>query len=73
MKLADGDPVDVLIIATSGRFTNDAVSWIEKHNHARERPYIEMWAESHLESLLAQRPYLIAGFDLRRGPTEADG
>lgn len=60
------DPiVDVLIFATSGRFTADAVTWIEKHNHQRGTPRIEMWAESHLERLLAARPGIIAEFGLR--------
>lgn len=65
IKLWDNPPVDVLIIATSGRFTMDAVSWIEKHNSSREHPAIEQWPESHLESLLAQRPNLVAEFNLR--------
>lgn len=61
-----GDPrVDVLIFATSGRFTADAVQWIEKHNAAGVSPRIEMWPESHLEQLLAARPALIAEFTLR--------
>jgi hypothetical protein len=57
--------VDVLVIATSGRFAADAVQWIEKHNTAGAAPRIEMWAESHLEQLLAARPALIAEFKLR--------
>jgi hypothetical protein len=65
MALWEPPPVDALIIATSGRFTNDAVDWIEKHNNARKRPMIEAWPESHLESLLAQRPGLVAEFRLR--------
>ncbi len=58
-------PVHVLIIATSGRFTTDAVQWIETRNHKGTLPRIEMWPESHLESLLAARPALIAQFNLR--------
>jgi hypothetical protein len=57
--------VDVLVIATSGRFTADAVTWIEKHNATGTPPRIEMWPESHLERLLAARPALIAEFGLR--------
>lgn len=64
-ELWDNPPVDVLIIATSGRFTMDAISWTEKHNAARKPPRIELWPESHLESLLAQRPDLVAEFGLR--------
>ncbi len=60
------DPrVDVLVIATSGRFTSDAVRWIERYNADCASPRIEMWAESHLERLLAGRPALIALFNLR--------
>jgi Restriction endonuclease len=65
MSLWEPPPVEVLVIATSGRFTTDAIDWIEKHNGRNQRPQIEMWPESHLESLLAQRPDLVAEFDLR--------
>ncbi|TAX46511.1 restriction endonuclease (plasmid) [Rhizobium leguminosarum] len=57
--------VDVLIVATSGRFTADAVTWIEQHNANGASPRIEMWPESHLERLLAARPAIIAEFGLR--------
>lgn len=57
--------VDVLTIITSGRFTSDAVAAIEKHNAADRALKIEMWPESHLERLLAERPALIAEFGLR--------
>jgi hypothetical protein len=57
--------IQSLIIATSGRFTADAVALIEKHNNEGKRPQIEMWAESHLELLLASRPHLVSGFNLR--------
>jgi hypothetical protein len=65
MAFWEPPPVDVLIIATSGRLTTDAVDWIERHNRENRRPQIEMWPESHLESLLAQRPALVAEFGLR--------
>ncbi len=57
--------VDVLTVATSGRFTADAVTWVETHNASGVAPRIEMWPESHLERLLAARPALIAEFGLR--------
>lgn len=56
--------IQALIIATSGRFTADAVALIEKHNNEGRRPQIEMWAESHLELLLARRPHLVVGYSL---------
>lgn len=64
-ELWNDPPVLVLIIATSGRFTTDAVQWIETRNHKGTLPRIEMWPESHLESLIAARPALIAQFNLR--------
>lgn len=65
MSLWGPPRVDVLIVVTSGRFTSDAVDWVEKHNGAGQLPRIEMWPESHLERLLASRPGLIAEFHLR--------
>ena len=65
VALLEPPRVHVLVVATSGRFTADAVAWVEKHNEAGRQPVIEMWAESHLELLLAQRPHLVAEFKLR--------
>jgi hypothetical protein len=55
-----------VIIATSGRFTTDAVTWVEGHN-ARDRLQVDMWPESHLEMLLAERPWLVEQMGLRAG------
>ena len=57
--------VGVLVIATTGRFTSDAVAVIERHNDGDRALRIEMWPDSHLERLLATRPALIAEFRLR--------
>lgn len=65
MKLWEPPPVDVLVLATSGRFTSDAVDWIERHNQGSARLKVEMWPESHLESLLAQRPAIVVELGLR--------
>jgi len=65
VKLWEPPLVDCVIIATSGRFTSDAVALIEKHNQTGHSPRFEMWADSHLEMLLASRPALIAEFRLR--------
>lgn len=65
MALWSNPRVDVLVVATSGRFTADAVTWIEQHNATGAAPRIEMWPESHLERLLATRPAIIAEFGLR--------
>lgn len=65
IKLWEPPTVDVVIITTSGRFTADAVAWIEKHNQSGQSPRIDMWPESHLEMLLVRRPGLIASFHLK--------
>jgi len=65
MKLWEPPRVDITVIATSGRFTSDAVAIVEKHNQADTALRIELWPESHLERLLASRPAIIAEFRLR--------
>lgn len=65
MKLWNEPRVDVLVIATSGRFATDAVQLIETENAAGAGVYVDMWPESHLELLLAGRPALISQFGLR--------
>ncbi|MEU4999701.1 restriction endonuclease [Streptomyces sp. NPDC021622] len=65
MRLWEPPSVHALVFATSGRFTADAVAWVEKHNENSESPHIEMWPDSHLELLLASRPHLVAEFRLR--------
>jgi len=65
MQLWEPPRIDELIIATSGRFSADAVSLIEKNNQSNTSLKIQMWPESHLERLLAARPGLIADFGLR--------
>ncbi len=57
--------IDRLVIATSGRFTSDAIALVEKHNESHSALRIEMWPESHLEALLAKRPAIVAEFGLR--------
>jgi hypothetical protein len=57
--------IDQLVVATSGRFTGDAVAWIEKHRAERTRPTVDPWPESHIEALLARRPAIATRFGLR--------
>ena len=71
MALWQNPPVDVLVIATSGRFTSDAVTWIERHNETGVQP--QMWPESHLERVLAARPALIAEAKHRCKPVVKGG
>jgi hypothetical protein len=66
MELWQPPRVDTLIIATSGRFTADAVRLIEQQNQADKALHISMWPDTHLERLLAERPSMIAEFGLTR-------
>lgn len=65
VKLWQPPVVRGLVIATSGRFTADAVAWAEQHNNGDAAPLIELWPESKLETLLAQKPHLAAAHSLR--------
>jgi hypothetical protein len=65
MRMWEPPRVDIHVIATSGRFTSDAVTIVEKQNQSDSALRIEMWPESHLEWLLASRPAIIAEFGLR--------
>jgi hypothetical protein len=47
------------------RFIVGAVGWVERHNNRGDRPQIEMWPNSRLETVLAQKPYIAAGHGLR--------
>ncbi|HEV7649138.1 MAG TPA: restriction endonuclease [Actinophytocola sp.] len=64
IPLWEGEPVRGLIIATTGSFTRDAVQWAEDHNFAGNRPHIELWSVSEVESLLRKWPALLAEFGL---------
>jgi hypothetical protein len=59
MRLWAPPRVDVLVIATSGRFTTPAIRLIEQHNQSDSGLRIEPWANTHLEGLLARRHDLL--------------
>ena len=65
IKLWQPPVVRGLVIATSGRFTSDAVSWAEQHNESGAAPFIDLWPDSKLESLLSQHPHLVVAHGLR--------
>ena len=67
MELWQSPRVDDLVIATTGRFTADAIELVEQHNLSDRALHIVMWPDSHLERLLAARPHLIGQFRLRQG------
>jgi hypothetical protein len=57
--------IDYLVIATSGRFTQDAVQYIESHNATDAGMKIEMWADSAIEAYLSRNPGISVEFGLR--------
>jgi hypothetical protein len=65
VKLWEPPLIDTLVIATTGRFTSDAVSFVERYNQSDSAMKIELWAESRLETLLSSNPALVAEFGLR--------
>ena len=65
VKLWGPPVVHGLILATSGRFTTDAVAWAERHNDSAAMPHVDLWPDNRLETLLAQRPHLAAAHGLR--------
>lgn len=65
VKMWPPPPVDVLVFATSGRFSQDAVEMVEQRYNNQDAPIVERWPDSHLETLLARRPDLAARYGLR--------
>lgn len=64
LPLWEGEPVRVLIVATTGSFTQDAVRWTDDHNRQAKRPEIVLWSSSELEALLRKWSALLAEFGL---------
>ena len=57
--------IRALLVVTSGRFSTDAVAYAEQHNDTGDAPFIDLWPESKLETLLSQRPGIAAAHGLR--------
>jgi hypothetical protein len=66
MYLWEPPTVHVLVVATSGRLTTDALDWVEKHENDNRQPRIEVWTQADLELILARRPHVAATARLRR-------
>ena len=65
VKLWEPPRVDVLVVATTGRFSQDSVATAESRNHRGDLPTVALWPDVHLEHLLAVRPSIAAAFGLR--------
>lgn len=56
--------VHSIIVATTGRFTADAVRWVEQRNDQGGHRSIQLWSEKHLEKLLAVQMPLAVKYGL---------
>lgn len=54
----------LLVIATTGMFSDAGVRAVEAHNEEDRRLEVEMWPRSHLETLLARHPHIAGSFGL---------
>jgi hypothetical protein len=71
VKLWEGDRVDTLIVATSGRFTQDAVALKERYDRERSVPSVELWPDtassfSYRDAHTSPRPFT-SGRDPTKG------
>lgn len=57
--------VDVYLIITSGKFTDQALQVIQEWNENNAKPKVEVWGDWKLEQLLASHPDLIIQYGLR--------
>jgi hypothetical protein len=52
--------VDVLVIATNSRFSNDARDWVHDFQAGHPRPRIQLWDRERLERMVARQPAVVA-------------
>lgn len=65
VKLWDHPRVDVLVVATTGRFSQDALAIAERREESGELPAVELWPDTHLETLMARYPAIATTYGLR--------
>lgn len=66
LPLWEGEPIQGLIMATTGSFTQDAVRWVDEHNRAAKRPDIVLWSRNEVEILLQKWPHIVEEYGLAR-------
>ena len=54
----------VVVIATSGNLTQQAVEWVEARKTSGEFPSVEVWNQAQLEHMLAARTKIRTAFAL---------
>lgn len=58
------DNVDLYLLITSGKFSDQAIQIVEKQNQTNNKPHVEVWEHWKLEKLLASYPNLIKIYGL---------
>jgi hypothetical protein len=54
-----------VIMATTGSCTADAATYVENHNGDAKLPFVQLWPEPTLRTILSEYPDLIAEYRLR--------
>lgn len=57
--------VDLYIIITSGKFTDQVTQIVDSWNERNLKPKVELWGDWRLEQLLAKHPNIIKTYELR--------
>lgn len=57
--------VDLYIIMTSGKVTDQVTQIVDKQNENNQKPRVEIWADWKLEQLLASHPDIIKSYGLK--------
>jgi hypothetical protein len=57
VALWNDPPFDVIVLATSGRFTDEAQRWAVVHNAASRKPRFELFSRDKLEQMLTLQTF----------------
>lgn len=52
--------LEVLVVATNSRFSNDTRDWVEEFQEGHPRPVIKLWDRSQLERMVSAHPAVVA-------------
>jgi Restriction endonuclease len=52
--------LDVLVLATNSRFSNDTRDWVEEFQEIHPRPVIKLWDRTQLEQMASAHPAVVA-------------
>jgi len=64
IKLWEPPRIDVLIVATTGYFSADAVKFMEIHNQSSSPLRMEFWPIERIKKIMESRPHLLESFKI---------